>query len=143
MTRLSRFYSNIKAGQPSRSFPSTLFCFALPLNSMLHYKGWNTAFSTSNAYYFSQILYWFSFLLQLYFASLYRWRRFAFLLLQPFLCFTFLWQQYLLSFCSKRLICLSEQCSMYMERQTINIAIATRIEIWWLKVPFLTVNQNH
>ena len=44
-----------------------------------------------------------SFLLQLHFVLLYHWRKFVFLFLQPFLYSIFLWQQYSLSFCFKRL----------------------------------------
>ena len=42
---------------------------------------------------------WVALFLQLNFVLLNRWRRFVFVLPQPFLCFTFRWQKYLLSFC--------------------------------------------
>ena len=78
---MSRFCSNIKAGQLNRCFLKLHFVSLYPWRKLA------------------------SLLLQLYIVSLYHWRRFVFRLLQPFLCFTFLWQQYLLSFYSKRLIC--------------------------------------
>ena len=70
--------------------------------------------------------------LQLYFVSLHRWWRFVFLFLQPFLCFTFLWQKYLLSFCSKRLI--------YLQTIVFLKILTTRNP---LKMPFIRFFTEH